>query len=158
LADKQDSIGKYANLSFWEYTPFPTIILFPKISTISSMYYFDVDSLSELSSKNMAARVDEAHRACEIINSKVDEFSKWQNESTQGKLVKTLFEHIEILGQNETNRTLKKIELNPNVVNKTKLEEERFQWQLINIVSPLLLLLLGAGLFHQWRKTAYQKK
>jgi ABC-2 type transport system permease protein len=53
---------------------------------------------------------------------------------------------------------LRNREITVRLLNKTKLEEERFQWQLINIVSPLLFLLLGAGLFHQWRKTAYQKK
>lgn len=53
---------------------------------------------------------------------------------------------------------LRNKEVTVRLLNKTKVEAERFQWQLINIASPLLLLLMGASLFNRWRKTAYQKK
>jgi gliding-associated putative ABC transporter substrate-binding component GldG len=38
-----------------------------------------------------------------------------------------------------------------------KVEEERLQWQLINIALPVLLVIIAGGIFQQVRKRKYQK-
>jgi gliding-associated putative ABC transporter substrate-binding component GldG len=51
---------------------------------------------------------------------------------------------------------LRNKEVTVRLLNTTKIEESRLLWQLINIVAPLVLLLLGALVFNRWRKAAYQ--
>jgi gliding-associated putative ABC transporter substrate-binding component GldG len=42
-------------------------------------------------------------------------------------------------------------------LDRQKVEDERLQWQLINIVLPILLVILGGGLYQQIRKRQYQR-
>ncbi|TDW99351.1 gliding motility-associated ABC transporter substrate-binding protein GldG [Dinghuibacter silviterrae] len=42
-------------------------------------------------------------------------------------------------------------------LDRQKVEDERLQWQLINIVLPILLVILGGGIYQQIRKRQYQR-
>jgi ABC-2 type transport system permease protein len=44
------------------------------------------------------------------------------------------------------------------LLNPQKVSEQRLQWQLINIVVPVILVLLIGILYMQWRKRIYSKK
>lgn len=65
---------------------------------------------------------------------------------------------LQFMTGNSSIVALRNKEVAVRLLNKTKLEEERLKWQLINIVAPLILLLFGALVFNRWRKAAYQKK
>jgi hypothetical protein len=42
------------------------------------------------------------------------------------------------------------------LLNKAKVEQQRVRWQLINILVPLVVLLLGGLAFNFWRKQTYK--
>jgi ABC-2 type transport system permease protein len=42
-------------------------------------------------------------------------------------------------------------------LDKQRVDDERLQWQLINIALPILLVILAGLIFQQVRKRKYQK-
>ena len=78
----------------------------PTISALSSLYYFNIDSLSQLTDRNKEARALEAVRALEIIEHNVGEFSRWQNNQVYHQLVGSIFRHFDAIAREEREKVI----------------------------------------------------